>query len=49
MKTQVYSSSRGWKRFLFVVKRREEKGCMWACRETQKPVVLWIRLEIGFL
>jgi hypothetical protein len=27
---------------------REEKGCMGLCSRTWKPVVPWVRLEIGF-
>jgi hypothetical protein len=28
---------------------REEKGCMGACSRIWKPVVPWVKLEIGFL
>jgi hypothetical protein len=45
-KAEEDSSSRVGK-ILYVV--REEKGCMGACRGTWKLLVLWVRLEIGFL
>jgi hypothetical protein len=45
MKAQPDSSSRGQKDFIC----REEKGCMRACRGNRKPVVLSVRLKIGFL
>jgi hypothetical protein len=44
MKAWVDFSSRVQKDFIW----REEKVCMGACRGTWKPVVPWVRLEIGF-
>jgi hypothetical protein len=46
MKAQVDSSSRGWKDFIC---REERKKAAWGHAGTQKPVVPWVRLEIGFL
>jgi hypothetical protein len=46
MKAQADSNSRGQKDFI-VEKRRE--SFMGACRGTQKLMVPWIRLEIGYL
>jgi hypothetical protein len=44
LKVEVDWSSRGQKDFIC----REEKGWMWACSRTWKPVVPWVKLEIGF-
>jgi hypothetical protein len=32
----------------FYLQRRERKDCMGSCSGTQKLVVPWVRLEIGF-
>jgi hypothetical protein len=47
MKAQGDSSSRGWKDF--ICREEKRKASCGACRGILKPVVPWVRMEIGFL
>jgi hypothetical protein len=48
MKAQAGSSSRGWKDFICREEKKRKK-LHGGVRGTPKPVVPWVKLEIGFL
>jgi hypothetical protein len=48
MKAQEDSSSRGQKDFICREEKRRERLHSGECRGTQKPVVQWVRVGIGF-